>query len=352
MALRSFTTFLAVTFLCLGSPLAAAADLPLQAPLPSHVPPGTTLVVGGPTLETLFRLSGELQKLPFKLVFTTLAGGPAVLDAFRAKALDVGSGNDIPAIHQTFLGFDIRIVAVMGRQRISNGVAFGIAPGANIRTLADLRGKRIAYSAGQAQGSVVLRTLKRYGIRKEEVTLVPLPSRNDVYVNALKSRLVDAAPLGPTVFTKHYIDNYARDGARILSPDRVKENPVNLWVRTEILRDPGKAAALKLYLQAYVRAQHWADTHREEWTQAYYMRNQGLSRADADYLVKNVGEVVFVRNWDQAIRDEQDTVNFMAQETGQKPFDARRIFDRRYEAVIAAAAAGLAAGGANQKPPA
>jgi sulfonate transport system substrate-binding protein len=337
MTLRSFASFLALTVLCLAP--AAAADLPLTAPIPSAVSPGTTLVVGGPTLETLFRVSGEGQKLPFKLVFTTFAGGPAVLDAFRAKALDVGSGND--AIHQTFLGFDIRIVAVLGRKRDKVGVAFGIAPGANVRSLADLRGKRIAYSAGQAQGSVVLRTLKRYGIRKDEVTLVPLPSRNDVYVNALKSKLVDAAPLGPTVFTKHYIDDYARDGAKILSPDHVTENPVNLWVRTEILRDPGKAAALKLYLKAYVRAQHWADTHREEWMQAYYIRNQGLTRADAEYLVKGIGELVFVRNWDQAIRDEQDTVNFLAQETGQKPFDARKIFDRRYEAVVAAALAGL-----------
>lgn len=344
MPLRSFASRLAlVTTLCLAPCLSSASELPLQAPLPDKVSPATTLVVGGPSLETLFRLSGEAQKLPFKLVYTTISGGPGVLDAFRAKALDVGSGNDIPAIHETFLGFDIRVVAVLGRQRSAAGVAFGIAPGANIRTLADLRGKRIAYSAGQAQGSVVLRTLKRYGIRKDQVTLVPLPSRTDVYVNALKSKLVDAAPLGPTVFTKHYIDDYARDGAKILSPDHVTENPINLWVRTETLRDPAKATALKLYLQAYVRAQHWADTHREQWIQAYYMKNQGLSRADADYLVKGIGELVFVRNWDQAIRDEQGTIDFMAQETGQKPFDARRIFDRRYEAVIAATVAGLAA---------
>ncbi len=337
MVLRVSTIAAAVMTALLAPGISRAAELPLNAPLPDKVPPGTTLVVGGPALETAFKLSGELQKLPFTVVFTTFAGGPAVLDAFRAKALDVGSGNDIPAIHETFLGFDIRIVAVGGRRRSKIGVSFGIAPGANIRTPADLRGKRIAYSAGQAQGSVVLRTLRRYGIRKDQVTLVPLPSRNDVYVNALKSHLVDAAPLGPTVFTKHYIDDYGRDGARILSPAGVAENPIDLWVRTETLKDPAKAAAIKLYLQAYIRAQHWVDTHREEWIQGYYIKNQGLSHADADYLVKGSGELVLLANWDQAIRDEQDTVNFMAQETGQKPFDARRIFDRRFEAVAAQA---------------
>ncbi len=339
MGMRVSTIVAAVMTVLLAAGLSHAADLPLNAPLPEKVPPGTTLVVGGPTLETAFRLSGELQKLPFKLVFTTFSGGPAVLDAFRANALDVALGNDIPAIHETFLGFDVKIVAVAGRRGGGSGVSFGIAPGANIRMPADLRGKRIAYSAGQAQGSVVLRTLSRYGISKDEVTLVPLPSRNDVYVNALKSHLVDAAPLGVTVFTKHYIDDFGRDGARILTPAGVPENPINLWVRTETLRDPGKAAALKLYLQAYIRAQHWVDTHREQWIEAYYVKNQGLSRADADYLVSSAGAFVFLGNWDQAIRDEQETVNFMARETGQKPFDARSIFDRRFEAVAAQALA-------------
>ncbi|MEI9988632.1 MAG: ABC transporter substrate-binding protein [Rhizomicrobium sp.] len=337
MGLRVSTIVAAVMAVLLVAPGVSAADLPLNAPLPDKVPPGTTLVVGGPTLETAFRLSGELQRLPFKVVFTTFSGGPAVLDAFRANALDVGLGNDIPAIHETFIGFDVRIVAVAGRRGGTSGVSFGIAPGANIRTPADLRGKRIAYSAGQAQGSVVLRTLSRYGIAKDQVTLVPLPSRNDVYVNALKSHLVDAAPLGATVFTKHYIDDFGRDGARILTPAGVPENPINLWVRTDTLKDPAKAAALKLYLQAYIRAQHWVDTHREQWIDAYYIKNQGLSHADADYLVSSTGAFVFLANWDQAIRDEQETINFMARETGQKPFDARTIFDRRFESVAAQA---------------
>ncbi|MGZ5926430.1 MAG: ABC transporter substrate-binding protein [Rhizomicrobium sp.] len=334
MGLRVLTVLAAALAVLLAPGVSGAAELPLTAPLPDKVPPGTTLVVGGPTLETAFKLSGEAQKLPFRLVFTTFAGGPAVLDAFRAKSLDVGMGNDIPAIHETFIGFDVRIVAVGGR-RHKVGVSFGIAPGVNIRTPADLRGKRIAYSAGQAQGSVVLRTLRRYGIAKGQVTLVPLPSRNDVYVNALKSHLVDAAPLGPTVFTKHYIDDYGRDGAHILQPAGVEENPVNIWVRTETLKDPAKAAALKLYLQAYFRARHWIDTHQEEWIQGYYIKNQGLTHDDGAYLVKGVDELDFFTNWDQAIRDEQDTVNFMAQETGQKPFDAKRIFDRRFESVAA-----------------
>lgn len=220
---------------------ALATPLAPNAPLPTTVPPGTTLIAGGPTLLPMFKLSGELARLPFKVEFTTFSGGPAVLDAFRANALDVGSGNDIPAIHETWLGFNIRIIAVAVRRNAPHPALFGIAPGSAIRTFADFRGKKIAYSAGQAQGSIVLRVLKRYGIKKSEVQLIPLPSRYDVYANALAAHLVDAAPLGATVAAKHFIDRYGRDGAKLLTPDNITENPINLWVRAELLKDPAKA---------------------------------------------------------------------------------------------------------------
>ena len=316
---------------------ATAAPLAANAPIPDKVPPGTTLTVGGTNLETMFRLSGELQKLPFKVVFTTFSGGPAVLDAFRANALDVGAGNDIPAIYETWLGFNVRIIAVAVRKNAPHPAQFGIAPGSGIRTFADLRGKKIAYSPGQAQGAIVFRTLKRYGIKKSEVQLVLLPHRTDVYVNALAARLVDAAPLGITVPAKHFIDKYGRDGAKLLTPDGVVENPINLWVKADLLKDPAKAAAVKAYLKAYIRASYWVETHRQQWIEQYYMKDQGLSREDAQYVTSNIGTLDILSNWDQAIRDEQDTINFMAEETGQKPFDARKIFDRRFEAVAAAA---------------
>jgi sulfonate transport system substrate-binding protein len=77
------------------------------------------------------------------------------------------------------------------------------------------------------------------------------------------------------------------------------------------------------------------ENHKEQWIDEYYIKNQGLSRADAEYVTANIGTLDILDHWDQAIRDEQDTINFMAAETGQKPFDAYRMFDRRFETVAA-----------------
>ena len=42
-----------------------------------------------------------------------------------------------------------------------------IPPGTTVNTPADLRGKKIAYSPGQAQGALVLKVLKKAGLAKE-----------------------------------------------------------------------------------------------------------------------------------------------------------------------------------------
>ena len=56
------------------------------------VPPGTTLTIGDPQIEFALRLSGEIGKLPFKVNWVNISGGPNSLQAFRAKALDLGTG--------------------------------------------------------------------------------------------------------------------------------------------------------------------------------------------------------------------------------------------------------------------
>ena len=147
-----------------------AAGLGLQAVRAdtSALTPQTKLVVGAAT-DLALRLSGEWDKLPFQLEIVNITGGPASIAAFHANALDVAAGNDIPPIECQFIGLNPRIVAVtLRRDTDPPEVVYGIAPKAQIKTLADLRGKKIAYSPGQMQGSVVLRTLVLAGLKQSE----------------------------------------------------------------------------------------------------------------------------------------------------------------------------------------
>src|SRR5690606_28140212 len=160
----------------------------------------------------------------------------------------------------------------------------GLAPGTavEITTLADLRGRRIAFSPGQAQGALVIRVLAKAGLVREDVDLVEIPSTSDVYLNALASGQVDAAPIGGTA-VKRYLAQH--DGATTI-PHGLRDDPSHLYARAEILQDEATAAAVAAYVRIWARAQRWIEDHPQEWIEHYYVANQRLSAEDGAYLVE------------------------------------------------------------------
>ena len=122
--------------------------------IPKTVDPDTEITVGSPEIQVALKLSGQIDKLPFKVKWANLSGGPQCSEAFRANSLDVCSAAEIPSIHAHWTGLDTKLVAAAFRtDPIKNPIyELGIAPGAGIDSLADLRGKRIAYSPGAGAG--------------------------------------------------------------------------------------------------------------------------------------------------------------------------------------------------------
>jgi sulfonate transport system substrate-binding protein len=312
--------------------------------IPAKVSPSTELTIGTPETEVALRLSGQLAKLPFKVKWANISGGPKCSEAFRAHSLDICSAAEIPSIQAHWTGLDTELVAAEFRKDPLHHPVYelGIAPGAHINTLADLRGKRIAYSPGQAQGALVLRILAKAGLGKKDVKLVEMPSTDDVYATALGGRQVDAAPLGG-VYIKRYPAKYGKDGGKLLTHG-LRDDPAHLWVPTESVSDPAKAAAIKEFVTYWARAEIWIDTHPKEWIEGYYVKDQGLSEEDGAYLVQQAGHPDIPGDWTSAIARQQKTVDLLAQETGQKTFDAKTLFDRRFEKVAADAITTTGAG--------
>jgi len=319
-----------------GHALVDRGALPLTAPLPTTVPPGVTLVIGDAMTERVLKHTGWIKDVPFTIKWAQIAGGPGVTEAFHAKVLDVGLGVHIPPIHAVWVGIPVRIIAVVMRADPVGHPLYELAtaPRSGINSLADLRGKRIAFSPGQVQGEVVLRTLQSQGLSTKDVTLVELPSTSaDIYINALIGGLVDVAPMAPGAAAKHYVANYGDEGARVLRHAPFRDDVTTLYVRQETLEDPGKAAALREYVKIWARAQLWMQAHKEEWTQTYYVKDQHLSNTDAHYVADAAGDRVIPRDWNEVIRLQQSAIDLMAGQMGQKRFDAATLFDRRFEAV-------------------
>ncbi|HSD36391.1 MAG TPA: ABC transporter substrate-binding protein [Rhodocyclaceae bacterium] len=328
--------------------IALAASFPFfaqaqgVAPVSNSVPPGTELAIGDPKTQRALELSGEVSKLPFKVKWANISGGPKTIEAFRANALDLGSVADIPPLHANWTGLPVRIVAAGFRKDPVNHPIYklGIAPGASVKTLADLRGKKIAYSPGQAQGALVLRVLQKARLTQKDVKLIEMPSTGDVYVSALASKLVDVAPIAEANQPR-YIANYGANGATLLSHG-LRDDPSYLYAPKSVLDDPAKAAAIREYVKAWARAQRWIYEHQEEWVKGYYVEQQGLKAEDGQYLLKSNGEPDIPADWKGAIERQQATIDLLAKEGGKPVLKAADIFDRRFEFVAGQALANQA----------
>ena len=309
--------------------------LELSAALPDDVPDGTVLRIGDPATQVALELSGLDEKLEFEPEWANISGGPKTLEAFRGDALDVGSVADIPPLFAQWTGTDVKIVAARFTQDPLEHPTYqlGIAPGVDVQDIADLKGKTIAYSPGQAQGALVLKVLKEAGLTQDDVELVEMASVDDVYVNALGSKQVQVAPLQQALALP-YLAKYGADGGTTIAPG-VRDDAWHLYVPTEVVEDADKAAALRNYVAVWAEAQAWISEHPDEFAEGFYVEHEGLTPEDAKAIVDALGAYEVPTSWDDVIPAHQETADLLAEEQGHEKLDLNDMYDRRFEEAIA-----------------
>jgi sulfonate transport system substrate-binding protein len=253
---------------------AAGAELDSGAPLPSAVAADTELVIAIHPTHVALQASGQLAKLPFRVPqWPNLSAGPDIIQGFRARSIDLASNAGIPPIQAEAINYDARIVAVQTKKVPQ--YTYATAPGSSIAGLGDLRGRKIGFSQGQAQGLVVLRTLKEQGLAPSDVRLVPLSSTK--FLVALQSKQIDIAPLAEPSLTK-YVNEYGTDGAKAVPMTAVDYLTI-LWAPAEVLADDRKIAAIRAFIPFWARSKVWAWENRDAWIDAYYVKDVVLPGA-------------------------------------------------------------------------
>ncbi|WP_166906310.1 ABC transporter substrate-binding protein [Mycobacterium sp. DL440] len=308
-----------------------SAGTSLDAPLPTEIPPGTSLHAS--LDETKVYLEVTNQKLPFTVSeWAKVTAGPDVTEAFRGDALDISSNAGIPPIQAHATGVDTKIVGVKVRSQPT--YQFAAAPGANVNTVADLRGKRIGFSPGQAQGVIVLRTLADADIPLDQVELVELESTQ--FLTALQGKQIDVAPMGGTNLAK-YLHQYEAEGAKGIKTEAIDALSI-LWAPTKTLKDPGKLATVAELVKHWARGEVYAYEHPEEWVQKFYVGNEGLTPEGGKIVLQEQGKPYFPPNWDDAITWEQETIDLVTRSGWfGEPFPAGELFDRRFEKIASEA---------------
>jgi sulfonate transport system substrate-binding protein len=97
--------------------------------------------------------------------------GPPLLEAMNVGSVDIGATGDSPPIFAQAAG--AAIVYVAGGP-INNGQAIIVRPESAIRSVADLRGKRVAFTKGSTAHNITVAALEAAGLGYADITPVNL----------------------------------------------------------------------------------------------------------------------------------------------------------------------------------
>ena len=287
------------------------------------IPAGTVLRVGdqGQLLQTLLQTSGELKGAPYKIEFAQFASGPLVNAAFTAHNIDAGFMGDTPASATVSGGIGVKAVGVA---KFAGPVSVLEArPG--IKSMADLKGKKVAFTTGTAQHALALRALAIADLSQADVQQVDVPLNQ--LGTVLAAGQVDAAVIGPADIIKYKAAH--PDAVTLAGSDTLSPPSYLYFLATQgALGDRATSAAVFDLVARVARAERWIGTHQSAWVDAYYVGVNHQDPALAKQLVAYGGLFTFVPLTPEVQRAEQELVALLAKAGAIKaPFDVGPLYD-------------------------
>jgi sulfonate transport system substrate-binding protein len=108
--------------------------------------------------------------------------GPPLLEAMSVGSVDFGAVGDSPPIFAQ--AANANIVYAAG-QKITNGQGILVPRSSSIRTIADLKGKRVGFTKGSSAHNIVVQTLEKAGLTYSDITPIYLtpPDAGPAFAN-------------------------------------------------------------------------------------------------------------------------------------------------------------------------
>ncbi|MGW1224066.1 ABC transporter substrate-binding protein [Streptomyces sp. NPDC002530] len=145
--------------------------------------------------EDELRERGKRDGVTYEVVWQDYATGAPITAQMTAGKIDIGSMGDFPLLINAARGVQLhrptRLVSVTG-YNLSGGLNTVVtAPGSGLRTLTDLRGKKVSTSVGSAADGTLVRALQRAGLDPDQ-DIRKLNQQPAVGASALQAGSADA----------------------------------------------------------------------------------------------------------------------------------------------------------------
>lgn len=289
----------------------------------SSAPPGDAAILkvasqrGG--TRAIVEASGVLEGAPYKVEWSEFPSAQTLLEALSAGAVDAGAVGDAPFMFAYASGSKIKAVQALQSDPSGASTAIVIPARSPIRTVADLKGRRVATGRGSIGHYVLLLVLERAGLKPSDVTMVYL-SPGDAKA-AMASGSVDAwATWGSYVALATM-----RDHDRVLVDSRGYLSGVAFEAANEHAIAT-KRAQLGDFLRRLARAQLWAKAHEDLYAQALAV-DTGLPLDIAQATVANLRTQATPIDATVEAEEAKTLAHFRAAGVIDRPIDVHAALD-------------------------
>lgn len=237
--------------------------------------------------QTLLQASGALKGAPYKVNFVEFDSGPLVDAGFAAHRIDVGYMGDLPASLAVKSHLPVTAVAV----ELPIGADEFLLARPGISSIAQLRGKPVAYTTGTAEQAFALRALKSAGLSQQDV--------RQVNVSLLQlGTVLESGAADASVVTVEQKVNYQQNhpGAKVLATQVTVQPPSYDYLLGEksALASPARRAVIEDLIKRLIKAENWEKTHLSQWVTDYYVDVEHQTPAVARLILAAGGTANYV----------------------------------------------------------
>lgn len=269
-------------------------------------------------------LSKALEGAPYTVEWAGFQAAAPLSEALNAGAIDIGFLGDSGFLFLASKSSNVRLIGVT-RQNPKT-VALLVPKNSSAKTIADLKGKKVAYWPGAWSQQLTLGALDKAGLPADHVQFVKLMPLDAA--NALPGGSIDAFP----VWEPYVSQQIVHSGARVLfTAEGVI--PALSTIAAYAPSIESKRSAIADFLQRLKKARAWVDANTDSYADAWAQRanlDREVSRHWLRQAKLTVGPVDA-----QAAKDIQGTADFLHKvEVLPTAFDTRKVIDTSFSTAL------------------
>lgn len=240
--------------------LATVAGSPVQAEdKPAEIRIGTQKGGFFPAVRQRHTLEDAFKPLGIEIKWIDFQFGPPLLEAINVGSVDFGYVGDAPPIFAQAANAKIRYAAAVKQNGSSQAII--VPKDSPIKTLADLKGKRVAFGKGSSAHNLLVAALEKAGLAWSDI--IPAPLAPADATAAFVKGSVDAWSIWDPYLSLAEL----KEQARVIAFDKDVHKPNAFYIAGSdfVAKYPSLVARLNA---TFASEGVWADSHHEEVAKA------------------------------------------------------------------------------------